>query len=217
MKKASILVLSLSVLILLSSCTAVIDALSYKKTIEFQNKSAAWIKLTVSDGNQDVEYDIAANDKKTLKIKSVKPEVTITVEGPYFSDYTAKIDFADNNETFAIEPNAGLVYVKNTLDCTISEVSFLDSRSGMFVEYNEDLTVSKGRSIESGKTKVITVKEKGTSKADVFFEKPDGKEYFTVGNNTSSELGQKYSFPKAGGKLELEIKEGRYKGVDDYE
>ncbi len=205
MKKASILVLSLSVLILLSSCAAVIDALSYKKTIEFQNKSAAWIKLTVSDGNQDVEYDIAANDKKTLKIKSVKPEVTITVEGPYFSDYTAKIDFADNNETFAIEPNAGLVYVKNTLSYTITDVSFAGPERKMFVGYNNDFTVSEDASIKNNETKIITVKKTGMTTARVFFKDQDGKQWMTVGNDSSA-TGANYSVPAAGKSVNVTIR-----------
>lgn len=205
MKKKLLLAASVLVLLLLSSCLAIIEAPTYSETIVFSNKSNAWMTITITNGDGEslVKKDFQKGDVKTLVITSKTKNVTISVTGPYFYDYSFVLDLTNCQKEQPIEANAGLVKVTNNLSDTISEISFGYPVDATIVAYDEDFRISENKKISSTKTKYLTVKQGGATSNRIYFKKTDGKLYRTDKGTDASD----YDFPtpKAGKKLEVTI------------
>ncbi len=187
MKKTFLIVLSLIVMLLMSSCltlTVTEEPTVYQRSVVFRNRSNGPITLTVDTGEGESTYSIEANESEAADITAMKRYVQISVTGPYFYEYSEDLDLADTSRDCFIEPNAGIVFVKNYLSNTVTDVSFSEPMDGV-VMYNQSLSPSDGNSIPRNETKAITATAPGGTKAHVYFRKADGKMYYTCGNGMS--------------------------------
>ncbi len=205
MKKTLLIALSLLVLVLMSSCISVVDAFTpslsvveeptvYQRTVRFHNYSKSWIRLTVLDGS-NVTYDIESDGDQTVDITSTERNVTVTVTGPYFYNYSTKVDLADTEREFPINANAGVIYVKNYLSYTVTDVAYADPNYD-YVMYNQSLSIADDNSIPRNETKAITSTVSDGSRDHVYFRNASGVLCYTKGNGMSDK--GLYTVPDAG-------------------